>query len=138
MQPAVRIRWGLVLIGGLLAEVVVLGLFVAVVSLASFEAGQYVTPGASFAGTFLLAVWVGRRLESSFILHGLLIGGVAVLVYTGLSLLSPESGSLPLVYIVAHAFKLLGGLAGGLVAHRRKGPAALKIEPESAFISKRG
>lgn len=131
MQPAVRIRWGLVLIGGLLAEVVVLGLFVAVVSLASFEAGQYATPAASFAGTFLLAVWAGRKLESSFVLHGLLIGVVAVMVYTGLGLLNPESGPLPFVYIVAHGFKLVGGIAGGLVAQRRKRPAALKIESES-------
>jgi hypothetical protein len=69
---------------------------------------------------FLFALWVGRRLTSRFILHGVLVGVVATLLYVALTLARPE----PFAYLVAHGLKILGGVGGGFVAGRRRAPAA--------------
>lgn len=71
---------------------------------------------ASAAMPFLLAIWVCRRVESRFALHGALVGAVAALIYIGLAWGQRQ----PLLYKVAHGLKVLGGVAGGAVASRRK------------------
>jgi hypothetical protein len=71
---------------------------------------------ASTVMPFIFAMWVGRRVESRFVLHGGLVGLVAALIYIGLSWGQPQ----PLLYHISHGFKLLGGLAGGVVASRGK------------------
>ena len=65
---------------------------------------------------FTFALWVGRRLESGFVLHGVLVGVVATLLYIGLTRARPE----PFAYVLAHMLKILGGAAGGFVAERRR------------------
>jgi putative membrane protein (TIGR04086 family) len=111
-----RIHWGRVVLGGLLAEV---ALMLAILPL-GLRLGDaflhYTAPPGSFIMCFLGALWVGRRIESHFILHGTLVGVVAALIYVGLSRAQPE----PFVYIVAHALKLAGGACGGFVAQRRR------------------
>src|SRR5437879_10059210 len=68
---------------------------------------------------FLGALWVCRRIESHFILHGTLVGVVAALIYIALTRAQPE----PLAYLVAHALQLVGGACGGFVAQRRRAPS---------------
>ncbi len=68
---------------------------------------------------FLGALWVCRRIESHFILHGTLVGVVAALIYVALTRAQPE----PFAYIMAHALKLVGGASGGFVAQRRLSPS---------------
>lgn len=113
-----RIHWGRILLGGLLAEV---ALIIAIVPL-GLRLGDtflhYAAPPGSLITCFLAALWVGRRIESRFILHGTLVGVVAALIYVGLTGAQPE----PLAYIVAHALKLVGGACGGFVAQRRRPP----------------
>jgi hypothetical protein len=65
---------------------------------------------------FVFAVWVCRRVESRFVLHGALVGIVAALFYLGLAWGQPQ----PLLYRIAHGLKVFGGAAGGIVASRRK------------------
>jgi putative membrane protein (TIGR04086 family) len=120
MTTASNIRWGRVIAGGLLAEV---ALIVAIVPLGirlgptTGDAFLHYTAGpGSFLFCFLGALWVGRKLESRFVLHGVLVGIVAALFYIALTKLQPE----PLAYIVAHVLKLAGGAAGGYVAQRRR------------------
>ena len=114
-----RIHWGRILLGGLLAEV---ALIIAIVPL-GLRLGDsflhYAAPPGSFVTCFLGALWVGRRIESRFILHGTLVGVVAALIYVGLTRAQPE----PLAYVVAHALKLAGGACGGFVAQRRRLPS---------------
>jgi hypothetical protein len=76
----------------------------------------YVAPVGSLVLCFLFAIWVGRGVESRFVLHGVLVGVVAMLIYLALTRLQPE----PFAYVIAHALKLLGGAGGGLVAGRRR------------------
>jgi putative membrane protein (TIGR04086 family) len=118
-MSSTRIHWGRILLGGLLAEV---ALVIAIVPL-GLRLGDnflhYTAPPGSFVTCLLGALWVGRRIESRFILHGTLVGLVAALIYVGLTRAQPE----PLAYIVAHALKLVGGACGGFVAQRRRSPS---------------
>ena len=115
-MSSARIHWGRIVVGGLLAEV---ALIVAIVPL-GLRLGDnflhYTAPPGSFIMCFLGALWVCRRIESHFILHGTLVGVVAALIYVALTRAQPE----PLAYIVAHALKLAGGACGGFVAQRRR------------------
>jgi putative membrane protein (TIGR04086 family) len=115
-----RIHWIRILLGGLLAEV---ALILAIVPL-GLRLGEtflhYTAPPGSFVMCFLGALWVGRRIESRFILHGTLVGVVAALIYVALTRGQPE----PFAYLVAHALKLMGGACGGFVAQRRQLPSA--------------
>jgi putative membrane protein (TIGR04086 family) len=79
----------------------------------------YVAPVGSLVTCFLFGWWVGGRVESRFVLHGVLVGLVAMLIYIALTRAQPEQ----LAYVLAHVLKLLGGAAGGLVAGRRKSAA---------------
>jgi ABC-type proline/glycine betaine transport system permease subunit len=110
-----NIRWGWVLLGGFLAELVI---FAIVIPL-SFLAGQgsllYSAPSASFLAAFAFGLWVARKSPRQRVLHGILVGIVATLIYIGISLGRPE----PIAYVVAHVLKVLGGAAGGFVALKR-------------------
>ena len=119
METSAGIRWLRILLGGFLAEVLVIGLVIPVALLFGKNTLTYSAPAASLLACFLLAIWVGRRLDSRFVLHGVLVGVVATLIYVALTRGGPE----PPAYLVAHGLKLLGGAAGGLVAARCKKPA---------------
>jgi len=115
MKPA-NLHWGRIAVGGVLAEI---ALIIAIVPL-GLRIGdaflRYAAPPGSFVACFLGALWVGRRIESRFILHGLLVGVIAALFYIALTRFQAE----PMAYVIAHALKLVGGAAGGWVAQRRK------------------
>ena len=110
---------GRILIGGLLAEV---ALILAIVPLGLRLGGNflhYTAPPGSFVMCFLGALWVCRRIESHFILHGTLVGVVAALIYVALT----RAHSEPFAYLVAHVLKLVGGVCGGFVAQQRGSPS---------------
>jgi hypothetical protein len=90
MTSSTRIHWMRALIGGFLAETSVLVVVNPVFKLAGQHALLYAAPAASLVMCFLFALWVGRRLESHFGLHGLLVGVVATLLYVALTLAHPE------------------------------------------------
>ena len=119
-------NWKRAILGGLLAEVLVL-LLIAPVGRAVFDqlgdpanmppVVNYAIVTASFVAPLLLTQWVARRLTSQFVLHGFLVGFTAFVIYMIPMTLSGESQ--PLMYWIAHAMKILGGVTGGLVAGRR-------------------
>lgn len=116
---AKRIHWVRILIGGFLAE----ALLILIVIPINMKFGQtpllYVAPVGSLATCFLFGWWVGGRIESRFVLQGVLVGVVAMLIYIGLTRAQPE----PFAYVVAHGLKLVGGGAGAWVAGRRRAAA---------------
>jgi hypothetical protein len=118
MNTSITIHWKRVLVGGFLAEASVFAIVVPVFMMSGQHALLYAAPVASLVSCFLFALWVGRQLEARFVVHGVLVGVVATLLYVGLTLAKPE----PLAYLVAHALKILGGAAGGAVAGRRHAP----------------
>jgi putative membrane protein (TIGR04086 family) len=129
MTAATRIHWARVAVGGFLAEVAVFVALVPVFLLFGQRALPYAAPVASLVMMFLFAVWVGRRIESRFVLHGVLVGIVATLLYVALTLAQPE----PFMYLVAHGLKIVGGAAGGFVAGRRaKTATATRVDRAGA------
>jgi hypothetical protein len=129
------IRWGLVVAAAALAELSVIAIFF-VLLFGAMLAGvpelarplstlDYVDAlVSSFVMVFVFTLWVGRRIESGFVLHGILVGIFATLFFVVLSLGLNGTLEEPPLYWVAHGLKILGGLTGGLVAERRR-PRAL-------------
>ena len=111
-----KIRWGRIVIAGFLIEAGIFAVFIPVFVYLGQQAAIYTAVVASFAMSVLFGIWVGRRIESGFVLHGMLAATVAVLIYIGLTLAQPE----PWQYIVAHGLKILGGGLGGRAAEKRK------------------
>jgi hypothetical protein len=121
-------HWIRAVIGGVLAEVLVLALILPVALAVGFDLStgdsSSVPPAlnaaivvASFVAPLLLTQWVAKKVASGFVLHGLLVGFTAFVIYMIPMTLAGESQ--PAVYWVAHVMKILGGLSGGLVAARR-------------------
>jgi hypothetical protein len=115
VNSSAPIHWIRILIGGFLAEAAVFVVVIPIFKISGPRALTYAAAAASLVMCFLFALWVGRPLESRFVLHGILVGVVATLLYVGLTLARPE----PFAYLVAHGLKILGGAAGGLVAARQ-------------------
>src|SRR5258708_39887749 len=102
------IQWGRVLLAAFLMELV---LFAIAVPLFLSGAGRvlvYVVPPAALIATFAITVWLGRRINSKFVLHGVLIGVVGTLLYVVLTLPQPQ----PRPYLGAHGLKVLSRAPG--------------------------
>ena len=104
------------MVGGFLAELLVFAVVFPVLYLFGQRAFLASILIASAVMPFIFAVWVGRRVESRFVLHGALVGLVAALIYIGLAWGRPQ----PLLYKIAHGLKVVGGIAGGVVVSRRQ------------------
>ena len=126
-----RIRWKWIAAAAFLSEVAILAIFFLLL-LAAKLAGlpeiakplstlDYVDAlVSSFGIVFLFALWVGKRVESAFVLNGALIGVVATLLFTGIWIATTPSWVQPVPYLVAHALKVAGGICGGMLAKQRK------------------
>jgi putative membrane protein (TIGR04086 family) len=124
-------RWLRAILGGFLAEVLVMVLILPV----AYAVGYDLTSGdpssvpaalntaiviASFIAPLLLTQWVAKKITSQFVLHGFLVGFTAFVIYMIPMVLS--GAAQPPVYWIAHAMKILGGVTGGYVAARRRAP----------------
>src|SRR5690348_7433602 len=110
------IQWGRVLLAALLMEIILFA-----VAIPLFLGGEgrllvYVVPPLALIATFAVTVWLGRGFKTRFVLHGVLIGVIGTLMYIALTRAQPE----PWQYWVAHALKIVGGAAGGVVLARRR------------------
>jgi hypothetical protein len=93
-----RLSWGRVATGGMCAELAVFAVVFPVLHFFGQTAFLASILAASLLMPFLFALWVDRRVESHFGLHGLLVGVVAALLYLLVAWGQPE----PLLYKVAH------------------------------------
>lgn len=120
-----RIRWWWVLAGGLVAELA-LFLFVPIQFLPGGETLLlYLVVPLCLLATGLAGYWIARKAGTANVLHGALVGVVALLIYLALT----WTQELPAVYVVANYLKVVGGAAGGWYAARR---ATAAPEPEAA------
>ena len=126
-----RIHWKLIVVASFLAEATVIAIFFLLLFAATVAgvpgiARPMGTPDyidalvSSFAMVFLFTLWVGKRIESAFVVHGVLIGVLGILLFGIMWLATTGSLAQPPLYVVAHVLKVLGGIAGGLVAEKRK------------------
>jgi hypothetical protein len=110
------LQWGRVLLAAFLMELVLFAIAAPLFLRGVGWVLAYVIPPASLVATFAITVWLGRKFTSRFVLHGVLIGVAGTLMYVGLTRAQPE----PWPYLVAHALKVIGGAAGGMVLTRRQ------------------
>lgn len=118
MANAPKIHWTRTIAAGVFAE---LGVFAVVFPVLHFFGQRAFLASilvASALMPLLFAIWVCRRVESQFVLHGALVGLVAALFYTALALGLGQTQ--PLLYKVAHGLKIVGGACGGLLAAWQK------------------
>jgi putative membrane protein (TIGR04086 family) len=119
-----QIRWGRILIGGLLIELTMFAIVLPLNTI-STQTVYYLVPFLAAATGFLFGYWAARPLDSRFVLHGALVAVVASLIYVALNAAMGTTGSVPLLYHLSHGLRLLGGAAGGAFAGNRAmtGPA---------------
>jgi len=119
--------WGRIALGGFLVELLLMALTVPIFMWGTETAVLYLGVFGSLGASFLFGLWVARRAASRHVLHGVLVGVVAMLIY-GVIFLAASRFAPPeqqteaqplLYYVVGHGFKLLGGGLGGFVAARR-------------------
>jgi len=122
-----RIRWGRIVAGGFLVEAIIIAGFFAILFGTRLAGAPTIalpeTPIdfanaiiSSFVVTLLVARWVCRPVEAHHVLHGVLVGVVAILIFVALTQARPE----PALYILAHGLKLAGGATGGYLAKRKR------------------
>jgi hypothetical protein len=127
-MSARSLRWGRIVLGGFLAEVL---LIVAVIPMRAAGAGETAITVLAVAGSFIVflpvAWWLTRSVARP-ILHGALMGAAAAAIYMALSVvgqqLDPNAPAVPLIYYFAHALKLAGGATGGWLAGRGRSVSA--------------
>lgn len=126
------LRWGRIVLGGILAEVI---LILIVIPMRVAAASETAVTDVAVAGSFLAFVpvaWLMTRSLGRAVLHGVLMGAVAALFYTLLAVVGQlfvkDAPPMPFIYYVAHGLKLLGGAAGGWLAQR----SAMASRPPSA------
>jgi len=129
-----RINWKRVLIAGLLSELVAF-----IIYLAAFYAGPAwatIVILDWFGLMFLGGLWAAQKIESRFVLHGLLIGVVANIIYIFLIPIEsviPQratvwatvpSGGWKTLFILTFVIglKILGSTLGAYVGGRRRKP----------------
>jgi uncharacterized PurR-regulated membrane protein YhhQ (DUF165 family) len=120
-ENAMSIQWGRVFLGAFLLELVLIAIAVPVTQLGAGWSLVYIVPPLSFIVTFGITVWLGRKIASRLVLHGVLIGIAASIMYVVLTRGQPE----PWPYLLAHALKIIGGAAGGLVLAQRRPTTSL-------------
>jgi hypothetical protein len=102
-----------IVLGAVLVEVVLLAVAIPLNMSANGRAVLLtVVVPLCVVGTFIGGWWVARTADGLLVLHGLLVGAVAALIYGGLT----WKVKLPAPYIVANYLKLIGGAGGGLTA----------------------
>ena len=122
VSPFNRIRWGLVLLGGLLAQValiVIVAIGPVVTGIRFGQAAHYIVIVTTLAVTFAFGFWGARRAGSRFILHGALVGAVAALIFVVVIALRRRSALVTPEFLNQFLLKILGGLAGGFAASRQ-------------------
>ena len=120
---AEAIRWGRVVLGAFLAELILVVFVIPIRALGGPESAVTVLAVAGSFFVFVPVAWWLFRSARKPVLHGALMGVAAALMYTLLALaaqyFAPDSPPIPLIYYVAHALKVAGGAAGGWFALRR-------------------
>ena len=92
--------------------------------------GYYVAPAAGVLTTFLMVLWVGRRLESGYIANGVMVAVVSVILTSGFIFSArPEDR---LMYVAAFVVRIVAGYLGGVRAQARSSHAASRSTPSPA------
>ena len=128
MATASSLRWGRIVLGGFLAELILIVLVIPVrLAGGSDQALTTVAVAGSYVVFVPVAWWMGRS-RARPILHGALMGATAAAIYMLLAVagryFEPTAPPMPFIYYVAHVLKIAGGATGGWLAGRAAAPTA--------------
>lgn len=124
-----KIKWKPVLIAGIWSEALLLVLRIPITQYWGADAPMYIGVILYFVPMFLGGLWVARKIESRYILHGVWVGIIANIVFPPmillLSLIVPEQTSdqnaeisillIVIVYTVAILVKIIGSAFGSYI-----------------------
>ena len=118
-----KIRWGWILVAGILAEAVAVAFLVGLRWMHGYAAASAAPLSAVaavafevelFVGTAVAGWWVARKATASPVLNGALVGVTTVLVYEILAFGQPVPHGWS--YFFLHGLKVAGGVTGGCIA----------------------
>jgi hypothetical protein len=123
-----QIRWLRVVIAALLVEVGLVVTTVPFVPLVGDQLFFVAVPIACLVVPFVVVLFATRKLANAHVVHGLLIGVVATLMYFALVIGTASIAEAAATYgtplfVIVNALRVLSAVAGGYFASRR-GPAA--------------
>jgi hypothetical protein len=132
MSSSRGIHWRLVLIAGFLSELAVFVIYLVLLAATAFLPGLTRAADepafelvASFMMVLVFTLWVGRRISSGFVVHGMMTGLVAILLFVAsIVAFDPTLTQTPLYVMGTIIAQAIGGIAGGLAAHRRNAARA--------------
>jgi hypothetical protein len=110
------IQWGRVLLAAFLMELILFAIAIPLFLGGLARTLVYVVPPVALISTFAVTLWLGKGMKANFVLQGVLIGIVGTLMYVALTRAQPE----PWQYWFAHALKVVGGAAAGMVLANRR------------------
>jgi len=115
-----KIHWKRVVIAGIWAEALLLASYLPLLNHAESVFGIIVVTLAWFGSMFLGGLWVARRVDSCFILHGALVGIVAAVAYAAWRQIVLPGPIQWIPELHAIAFKMLVCAAGAFVGGIRR------------------
>jgi hypothetical protein len=129
-----NVRWGWIVLGAFVAEVVGFALLMGIRVLHGYgplardplsALGNAAFQIELFLVFALFGWWVARGAHKLVLVNGLLVGVAAVLIYEIAARGSRQSIPISASYLLAHAVKIAGGGAGGWLAARQRAGSAL-------------
>ena len=136
-----KIQWGRVLLGGFLIEVILVVVLVGGFAAAGVDLSDHISAASAaiigvgcFAAAFVVALGLGKGVTDRVILHGLLMGVVATLLYVGLVIGSGQLSSAlaaygPITFVVLNGVRIVGAVLGGVALSRRRAAGAATPSP---------
>ena len=120
-----KIHWARVVIAAFVLELVLFATLIPIQLAFGMRAFLIAVPIGVFVEAFLITRWFLRRVQFRTLLHGLLIGVIATLIYLGLAL--GTSGSLqpiidvygPFMAVFGNLLRIAGALLGAASVRRR-------------------
>jgi hypothetical protein len=128
-----KIQWMRVLLGGFLIELILAVVLIGGFAAAGVQLSENISSTSSaiigagcFAVALVVVLWLGKGITSQVVLHGLLIGLAATLLYVALLFgsgqLSPALAAYgPVTFVTVNALRILGAALGGVLCERRHG-----------------
>ena len=124
-EHATGIRWGRIVAGAFFLEIALIVLFVPL--LAWWEMASLVpfVPFGCLGLGFAAGWWVVRKVRSRPILHGVLVGILATVIYLLLCLANPDGIAAivaaygPFLFVLSNVMKIVGAAAGSFARGRQ-------------------
>jgi hypothetical protein len=119
MQDSSKLRWGWVVAGAVILEVALIILFIPILRFVEISRIAPFAGIGTFGLGFLVSRWVVRKVPGRRLLHGVLIGILATIIYVGLCMTNPDGGIAaviamygPVLFVVGNGLRIVGTTAG--------------------------